>query len=95
MSNKARTILIGATAAAVLALPAGAQAAVPGDLCTIDPAKAPAYVYIFGGGQYQLGGHATFRVVNYDGPNHYAGHGYNLPDGSMARTYVLQSSCYQ
>jgi hypothetical protein len=75
-----------------IALPSAAQAANPGEVCNTNQAV---WVETLGGVYlYELGFGAGFRVVGYDGPEFYEGHGDGKANGRLVRWAINQGSCH-
>jgi hypothetical protein len=90
-----RTLLRGAacaaiTAAAVMAMPAGAEAAQPNQLCRTN-SSAILYTSPTSGIWVPQG--SLVRILDYRGPQHYLAR-YDGTEGQLERSRVIQESCY-
>jgi hypothetical protein len=90
-----RTLLRGAAcaaiaAAAVMVVPAAAEAAVPGQLCSTN-SSAILYTSPTSGIWVPQG--SLVRILDYRGPVHYLAR-YDGTVGQLERSRVIQESCY-
>jgi hypothetical protein len=86
------SLLTVVLAMAAIALPGTAQAANPGEVCNTNQAV---WVETLGGVYlYELAAGAGFRIVEYDGPEFYYGHGNGKANGRLVRWGINQGSCH-
>lgn len=96
MRNRWKALLASVVAACAIAMPATAQAARIGDLCSVGTAywvsSIPSIEARYA--MYILGSGAGFRVLGYSGDFYY-GRGNGQPEGYFPRLNINQASCYQ